>query len=135
ARPIKENKGVNRSYNRTTGQRVSKTFFSGDKAQANQWIAPRINGHFTGTTTQILRWAACKWGIDQNMVFAQAAIESWWRQTTLGDFGPAASAAPPGRGLGVDGKPGQCPQSYGILQNRYPYEKLSWPGIGRSTAM
>jgi hypothetical protein len=69
---MKENKGVNRSYNRTTGQRVSKTIFSGDKAQANQWIAPRINGHFTGTTAQILRWAACKWGIDQNMVFAQA---------------------------------------------------------------
>src|SRR5215470_19466080 len=82
ARPMKENKGVNRSYNRTTGQRVSKTFFSGDKSQANQWIAPRINGNFTGTTAEILRWAACKWGIDQNMVFAQAAVESWWRQTT-----------------------------------------------------
>src|SRR5215467_2524184 len=68
ARPMKENKGVNRTYNRTTGQRVSKTFFSGDKSQANQWIAPRINGNFTGTTAEILRWAACKWGIDQNMV-------------------------------------------------------------------
>src|SRR5690348_7658198 len=73
ARPVKENKGVNRKDNRTTGHTVSKSFFSGDKAQANNWIAPRINGNFTGTTEEILRWAACKWGIDQNMVFAQAA--------------------------------------------------------------
>jgi hypothetical protein len=42
---------------------------------------------------------------------------------------------PPGHGLGVDGKPGKCPQSYGILQNSYPFEKRGWPGIVRSTAM
>src|SRR5499425_1476118 len=82
ARPLPENKGVNRSYNQTTGQRVASNFFVGDTPKANGWIAPRINGNFTGTTQEILRWAACKWGIDQNMVFAQAAVESWWRQTT-----------------------------------------------------
>jgi len=133
ARPVKENKGVNRRNNQTTGQRVSATFFSGDQPQANQWIAPRINGNFTGTTEQILRWTACKWGIDQNMVFAQAAVESWWRQTTKGDW--ESSGCPPGHGPGVDGRPGLCPQSWGILQNRYPYEKSSWPGIAKSTAM
>ena len=62
-------------------------------------------------------------------------MESWWRQTNLGDFGSDASACPPGHGLGRDGKLGKCPQSYGILQNRYPFEKVSWPGIGMSTAM
>jgi hypothetical protein len=133
ARPVQENKGVNRKYNRATGHHVSKTFFSGDKAQANKWIAPRINGNFTGTTQEILRWAACKWGIDQNMVFAQAAVESWWRQTTKGDW--ESSGCPPGHGLGVDSQKGLCPQSWGILQNRYPYEKSSWPGIAKSTAM
>ena len=96
-----------------------------------QLLAPRIDGDFTGTTSEILRWAACKWGINQNVVFAQAAVESWWQQSTLGDWGTDASACPPGHGLGADGKPGQCPQSYGILQNRYPYEQASWPGIGR----
>ena len=35
----------------------------------------------------------------------------------------------------MDGKPGLCPQSWGILQNRYPYEQSSWPGIADSTAM
>jgi hypothetical protein len=130
ARPIKENKGVNRKYNQTTGQSVGADFFTGDTPAANKWIAPRINGDFTGTTAEILRWAACKWGIDQNIVFAQAAVESWWRQTTKGDL--ETSGCPPGHGTGPNGK---CPQSWGILQNRYPYEKSSWPGIMRSTAM
>jgi len=136
ARPTRENKGVNRVFNRTTGQHVGRSFFApGDSPRANWLLAPRIDGDFTGTTSEILRWAACKWGISQNIVFAQAAVESWWRQTTLGDFGSDLSACPPGHGLGLDGTPGQCPQSYGILQNRYPFEKASWPGIGRSTAM
>jgi autotransporter family porin len=133
ARPIAENKGVNRRYNQTKGEPVGTGFLSGDDPQADQLIAPRINGDFTGTTAEILRWAACKWGIDQDIVFAQAAVESWWRQTTLGDW--ESSGCPPGHGPGVDGKPGLCPQSWGILQNRYPYEQSSWPGIADSTAM
>jgi hypothetical protein len=133
ARPLAENKGVNRRFNHTTGQHVGPAFFQGDAPQANALIGPRIDGNFTGTTKEILRWAACKWGIDQNIVFAQAAVESWWRQTTKGDFGTDRSLCPPGRRkLNAQG---QCAQSYGILQNRYPFEKSSWPGIGRSTAM
>ncbi|MGH3159709.1 MAG: hypothetical protein ACRDNF_24485, partial [Streptosporangiaceae bacterium] len=124
---------MNRRYTHTDGQYVGKQFFTGDEPQANRLLAPRINGHFTGTTKEILRWAACKWGIDQNLVFAQAAVESWWRQTTKGDW--ESSGCPPGHGPGVDGRKGLCPQSWGILQNRYPYEKSSWPGIDRSTAM
>ena len=134
ARPSRENKGVNKRFNRTTGQHVGSSFFpAGDTAAANRRLAPRINGNFTGTTKEILRWAACKWGINQNIVFAQAAVESWWRQTTKGDFGTDRSACPPGhRKLNAQG---ECAQSYGILQNRYPFETASWPGIGRSTAM
>ncbi len=133
ARPLRENKGVNRRFNRVTGQHVSPQFLSGDQPKADRLLVPRINGDFTGTTAEILRWAACKWGINQNIVFAQAAVESWWRQTTKGDW--ETSGCPPGHGPGADGKPGLCPQSWGILQNRYPYETSSWPGIARSTAM
>lgn len=133
SRPLKEDKGVNRKYNQTRGQKISHSFFSGDKPQANKLIAPRVNGNFKGTTAEILRWAACKWGINQNIVFAQAAVESWWRQTTMGDW--ETNGCPPGHGPGVDGMAGKCPQSWGILQNRYPFEQSSWPGIMRSTAM
>ena len=136
ARLRKENKGANHGYNQTTGQHVGAGFFpAGDSPQAGRLLASRIDGDFTGTTSEILRWAACKWGISQNIVFAQAAVESWWQQDTKGDWGTDRTACPPGHGLGKDGKPGLCPQSYGILQNRYPYEKASWPGIGDSTAM
>ena len=134
-RPIAENKGSNKTANHTTGQRVAGSLFAGDAAKAASSIAPRIDGDFTGTTQEILRWVACKWGIDENIVFAQAAVESWWRQDTLGDWDSDATACPPGHGLGADGKAGQCPQSYGILQDRWPYMKQGWPGFGRSTAM
>jgi len=136
ARPTpRESKGMNRRFNHTAGERVAGTFLAGDAPQADRRLVPRINGDFTGTTSEILRWAACKWGISQNIVFAQAAVESWWNQTTLGDWGADASPCPPGHGLGANGRPGLCPQSYGILQNRYPFERASWPGIGKSTAM
>ncbi|GAA1641336.1 hypothetical protein [Catellatospora bangladeshensis] len=130
ARPKKENKGANRTANRTTGHRVDPAAF-GDGAA----LAKRVDGQFTGTTEEILRWAACKWGVDEDIVKAQAAIESWWRQGTLGDFDTDAAACPAGHGLGADGQAGKCPQSYGILQNRYPYMKSAFPGAMRSTAM
>ncbi|MGH3275558.1 MAG: hypothetical protein ACRDNZ_14700 [Streptosporangiaceae bacterium] len=134
--PQPENKAANARDNQITGQHVGAHFFSpGDSPQAGAQLAGRIDGNFTGTTAEILRWAACKWGIDQDVVFAQAAVESWWEQGTLGDWAADASACPPGHQPGADGRPGQCPQSYGILQNKYQLEQGGWPGIGDSTAM
>jgi autotransporter family porin len=135
ARPRKENKRVNRPFNRTRGHRVDVAMFAGNDPRAARRLAPRIDGRFTGTTEEILRWAACKWGVDENLVKAQAAIESWWRQNTLGDYGTDPRRCPPGHGLGADGRAGQCPESYGILQNRYPYEQSAFPGAANSTAM
>jgi hypothetical protein len=135
ASPSSESRPVNTRFNRTVGHQVPSAFFpAGDSPQAKK-LAPRISGAFTGTTKEILRWAACKWGIDQDVVFAQAAVESWWRQVQFGDWAADPKLCPPGHGIGADGKPGQCPQSYGILQNRYPFEEAAWPGIGTSTAM
>jgi autotransporter family porin len=135
AHPYPENKGGNSRANRTTGHGIGGGFFGGDDPRANSRIGARVDGQFTGTTREILRWAACKWGVDEDLVLAQAAVESWWRQDTLGDWTTDASRCAPGRGLGVDGKAGQCPESFGIVQNRYPYEKSGWPGIASSTAM
>jgi hypothetical protein len=139
ASPEGEVKAANKPYNKVKGRHVGAEFFptapGSDNPLAQQKLAPRITGNFTGTTIDILRWAACKWGINQNIVFAQAAVESWWQQDTLGDFGSDAAACLPGHKLGQDGKPGLCPQSYGILQNRFPYENGGWPAIAKSTAM
>jgi autotransporter family porin len=136
ARPLPENKRGNAGFDQAAGHRLGAAFFpTSDDARANTPIGARVDGAFTGTTQEVLRWAACKWGVDEDLVYAQAAKESWWRQSAKGDFGTDPTACPPGHGLGVDGQPGKCPQSYGILQNRYPFELTSWPGISSSTAM
>jgi autotransporter family porin len=70
---------------------------------------------------------ACKWGIDVNVVRAQAAVESWWFQSNPGDFTNDASTCVPGhQTMGADGTSGECPQSIGILQDRYPYHKSAF---------
>jgi hypothetical protein len=136
ARPLPERKGMNRAANQTPGHRLGPGFFDPSATDPRAaGLAARVDGAFTGTTEQILRWAACKWGVDEDLVRAQAAAESWWRQTTKGDWSGERAACPPGHSLGTDGRPGECPQSYGILQNRYPYEQSAWPGINQSTAM
>lgn len=133
--PSPELRPTNARFNHRRGQHVPPGFFpQGDSSQVEQ-LAPLINGDFTGTTEDILRWAACKWGIDQDVVFAQAAVESAWQQNFLGDWTTDATRCPPDHGLGADGVAGQCPESYGILQNNFPFEQAAWPGIALSTAM
>jgi hypothetical protein len=45
----------------------------------------KVTGNFKGTTDEILEWAACKWGWDQNALKAQAVAESTWNQKEAGD--------------------------------------------------
>jgi hypothetical protein len=130
--PEPEIKSANTPYNNRKGRRVSARFLASDSPAA-QKLVRRINGDFTGTTIDILRWAACKWGIDQDIVFAQAAVESWWQQDTLGGWTTDSADCPPHVKLERAGKAGQCPVTYGILQNTY--ERGNWPAIARSTAM
>ncbi len=47
----------------------------------------RVTGQFTGTTDEILQWAAHKWGIDEDVARAVAVNESWWRMSFVGDAG------------------------------------------------
>ena len=137
-RPGPENKHVNAEYNAMTGhQRLGEDIFGGSDPRANTEIAARVTGNFVGTTDMILQWAACKWGLDEDIVRAQAAIESWWRQPAKGDWGTSADRCPPGHGPGVDdpiNRPDACPESWGILQTRFPYERSAWPGMADSTA-
>lgn len=38
-------------------------------------LLKQITGNFTGTTNEILQWSACKWGIDENIIRAEAVVE------------------------------------------------------------
>jgi autotransporter family porin len=135
ATPTAETRPANAAANQRTGHRIDGSRYSTTDARAVLRIAPRVDGQFTGSTRDILRWAACKWGFDEDFVFAQAVVESWWKQSTLGDWTTDAGRCAPGHGLGRDGRPGECPESFGIVQTRYPYMTYGWPGIGTSTAM
>jgi autotransporter family porin len=134
-RPAPENKSMNVTYNATRGsQSLSGPFFAGGDPRANTQIATRVSGNYAGTTDQIIQWVACKWGIDEDVVRAQASLESWWRQTNLGNWTSDASRCAPGHGLGADGQAGQCPSSFGALQVKYYFYSSAWPGIANSTA-
>jgi len=128
---------ANAVYNATTGSRVlpAEVFdpVSNDPRAAAD-IASRVDGRYTGTTPQILQWAACKWGVDEKLVRAQAQLESSWRQAMMGDWTSDPALCAPDHGPGVDGQPGRCPESWGILQVRYHYFGPAFPDVIASTA-
>ncbi|HWL42367.1 MAG TPA: hypothetical protein VNQ73_05440 [Ilumatobacter sp.] len=72
----------------------------------------RVDGNFTGTTDEIIQWAACKWGIDEDMVRAQVVKESYWHQWAVGDNG----------------------ESFGLGQVRVPYHGSAFPDAANSSA-
>jgi hypothetical protein len=112
-RPAPENRVVNTTANHTVGHATAP-----DPGNA---FTGRVTGNMTGSTDEIIQWVACKWGIAEDIVRAQVAKESWWHQDNLGDFTTDASACAPGHPIGVDGHPGQCPESVGLMQDRTQY--------------
>ncbi|MGO9060764.1 MAG: O-antigen ligase family protein [Candidatus Binataceae bacterium] len=93
----------------------------------------RVDGQFTGTTDQILRWGACKWGIDEDVVRAEAVAESHWRQDDTGDSSNDLSRCPPGRGFSGAWDGTGCKLSYGIMQMKFTSFN-GWPLSKDSTA-
>jgi hypothetical protein len=101
----------------------------------------RVDGHYTGTTDMILRWAACKWGIDEDVMRAQAWTESKWNQggplpsNGGGDKRFSRSQCVQGNftALWEYACPNCCYQSWGILQTKVYYEWGTWPMIKDST--
>jgi hypothetical protein len=125
----KEVRSANTTFNQTRGRQ---------KGMTEKWL-DRVTGDYSGTTDEILQWTACKWGIDVDIVRAQAAKESYWKMGTVSDFSDDPAVCPPGHPLGADGKKGQCPESVGIIQVRYQYSGPpsglpTWPEAEKSTA-
>jgi hypothetical protein len=46
----------------------------------DSWLLQRVDGQYSGTTDEIFQWAACKWGLQDNMLRAIAVRESTWYQ-------------------------------------------------------
>ncbi len=106
----------------------------------------RIKGNYTGSTDMIMRWAACKYGIDENVVRGQAWAESFWRQWATGDKRTTqAQCVMDGFTalwnttiLLTDGHKVTCPYccytSWSAWQTKVYYEWKTWPMITNSTS-
>lgn len=92
-------------------------------------LRKQITGNFTGTTDEIIQWVACKWGIDADLIRAEAITESSWHQSETGDWTTDRSLCPPGEWNGTG-----CFQSYGLLQIKYIYNATAWPMSRDDTA-
>lgn len=92
-----------------------------------------VDGNYTGTTDMILRWAACKWGVDEDVLRAQALQESTWSSYTTGDLRTTQSQCEAGNWYGWQSGQGYCWQSYGIMQVKMSSYN-AWPMAWDSTA-
>lgn len=101
----------------------------------DSWLLQRVDGQFTGTTDEIFQWAACKWGLPDDVLRAIAVRESTWYEYEtyrsgrpvlnwgMGDMMPAATTgasvycsgiAKYGRDFQHDFGTGICPRTFSI---------------------
>ena len=92
AAPVSRSSFEPRARNAQANQRVPSASelirffaFSPNWGPCAEPLKARISGNFTGTTDEIIQWAAHKWGIDVDIVRAVAVKESWWNQDAQGD--------------------------------------------------
>jgi autotransporter family porin len=97
-----------------------------------QALRRAVTGQFTGTTDEIIQWAAWKWGVDEDLFRAVCVQESWWRQETIGDGGLSFGITQVNR----DAHPGTYPYSrfstafaadyYGAIFRHYYDGHATW---------
>ena len=105
----------------------------------------RVDGQYSGSTDMIMRWAACKYGIDEDVVRAQGWIETGWLQGGAGDKRTSQSQCVQGSftslwnttiiepGGGSVSCSNCCYQSWSLWQTKVYYEWMTWPEIMQST--
>ena len=80
ASPIVEHVAGNTPFNIPPVGGVPSSFYSNPTPSKGdpQSIADfaNVTGNFGGTTDEIVRWSACKWGVDEDIVRAQGQNES-----------------------------------------------------------
>lgn len=96
-------------------------------AQANPYAA-YVTGGFTGTTDEIIQWAAIKWGIPPDWVRAEYVQESNWNQSELGDLTTVANPLAYPAYSRASGN--QVYQSLGISQVKWNYPDVNDTGTG-----
>ncbi len=140
--PEAEMVAANQTPNNTvpTSSQLASYAANGYSANAYDgiWAYSRVNGQYKGTTDMIIRWAACKWGIDENVIRAQTTTEHWsWDQTTAhGDKRTSILQCINGNFTALWNYLclNCCYQTWSNWQTKVFYEWATWPMINTSTA-
>lgn len=127
-----------RSENTTANHTVPPSSFTSagySGMQNHAAVFGRVTGNFTGTTDEIIQWAAAKWGLPDEVIRADAVTESYWYQNNkdaggkpiqgqgYGDFGSCGGSPAPS-GYGSAG-----PASFGLMQDKWcSFKDASAPG-------
>jgi len=113
----------------------------------NQSVADfaTVDGNYSGTTDDIMRVYACKWGVDEDVVRAQGMTESGWDQGGAGDKRTTQlQCEQPGFtalwNTTIDEPDGSavscsncCYQSWSLWQTKVWDNDTTWPMIMEST--
>jgi hypothetical protein len=97
-------------------------------ARWDGWLLARVSGQHTGTTDENIQWAACKWGLSDNLLRAVAVTESTWYQYLVDMSGKCVEK----RGCGdLFDKPTEASGVYcrGIAQFGYDYQRDYGPDL------
>ena len=147
--PIAEHAPGNTAFNVPPPGGVPSSFYSDPTPSSGGGIPnsdyANVTGNYSGTTDQIVRWAACKWGIDEDVVRAQGEVESGWDQGGAGDKRTTQSSCVNGSFTALwntvitepDGSTVSCPNccftSWSMWQTKVYYETTTWSMIMKST--
>jgi hypothetical protein len=100
----------------------------------NSKYLPKVTGNYTGTTDEIIQWASCKWGWSDELVRAEAVDESQWHMSAAGDWTTTFTDCPTDTATTVKNGVLGCYQSYGLLQNKWKFNKSEYPMYRTMTA-
>jgi hypothetical protein len=146
--------GITSPVNQTKPSATQIAYYASDGYLSSTMDAPytwmkRIDGQYTGTTEMIIRWAACKWGMDEDMIRAQATAEhgTWIQWNAGGDERHLINQCQAGNNPDHNSTnlwgyliSKACYQSWSIWQTKVVYSSpesgawTTWPAMNESTA-
>jgi len=145
---------ITSAVNQTKPNASQLAYYASDGYRSSEMDPPyrwmkRVDGQYTGTTEMIIRWAACKWGMDEDMIRAQATSEhdTWVQWNAGGDERKSINQCQAGNNPDHNSTnlwsymvPSACYQSWSIWQTKVVYSSpnvgawTTWPAINESTA-
>src|SRR5215471_2917608 len=146
--------GITSPVNQTKPSAAQLAYYASDGYRSSGMDEPytwmkMVDGQYTGTTEMIIRWAACKWGMDEDMIRAQATTEhgTWIQWNAGGDERRSIAQCQAGNNPDHNSTnlwgyliSNACYQSWSNWQTKVVYASpdagawTTWPAINESTA-